>query len=280
MRKETHKIHQSTVALAFCNLDSWLHTPRTLIMFVAAVLTCFVESQKLFRTYSFDGYSLNIVESIFLLAYTGFNLLMSSMMFFVMISELPRQLSFQYYSLIRFSKRKWLNSQVLYCLGMVVAFLLALLLCAFVFCSYRAAWHPGWSPILRREIPSAYVWISESVVGNCSTVGALLAALVPIVGMWFTLSMFLLLMNLLGVAKLGLMAAAFALIADYISIQSDLPVSPMQYATLFSIDSHGSLTKTFVIMVVMYFVINALLYIIMWYRVKRMDLSFDPQKNV
>lgn len=58
-------------------------------MLIAAVLLCMVETQKLFRLYTIDGYSLHLVESVFLLAYTGFDILMSSMMCLVTISELP-----------------------------------------------------------------------------------------------------------------------------------------------------------------------------------------------
>ena len=75
--------------LATSNVDSWLHTPRTIVMLIAAVLLCMVETQKLFRLYTIDGYSLHLVESVFLLAYTGFDILMSSMMCLVTISELP-----------------------------------------------------------------------------------------------------------------------------------------------------------------------------------------------
>ena len=92
--------------LATSNVDSWLHTPRTIVMLIAAVLLCMVETQKLFRLYTIDGYSLHLVESVFLLAYTGFNILMSSMMFLVTISELPMQISFQYYSLVCKCQRK------------------------------------------------------------------------------------------------------------------------------------------------------------------------------
>ena len=132
--------------LATSNVDSWLHTPRTIVMLIAAVLLCMVETQKLFRLYTIDGYSLHLVESVFLLAYTGFNILMSSMMFLVTISELPMQISFQYYSLVRVTRRKWINSQVLYCLSMVVMFLLLLTACSFAFCLGKATWKIGWSP--------------------------------------------------------------------------------------------------------------------------------------
>ena len=131
--------------LATSNVDSWLHTPRTIVMLIAAVLLCMVETQKLFRLYTIDGYSLHLVESVFLLAYTGFNILMSSMMFLVTISELPMQISFQYYSLVRVTRRKWINSQVLYCLSMVVMFLLLLTACSFAFCLGKATWKIGCS---------------------------------------------------------------------------------------------------------------------------------------
>ncbi|MEG1013566.1 MAG: hypothetical protein RSE58_13060 [Clostridia bacterium] len=269
----------SIVVLATSNMDSWLHTPRTIVMLVAAVLLCFVETQKLFRNYSIEGYSLNMAESIFLLAYTGFNILMSSMMFLVTISELPKQISFQYYSLVRVTRRKWLNSQVLYCLSMVLIFLLLLLACSFIFCIGGAAWQTDWSPLMTNGVPGVYAFLSNFLTESFSPLGALAMALLPVAGMWFTLSMFLLFMSLFGYAKLGLMISAFALIIDYISIQSSLPVSPMQYATLLSIDNSGNFIGAFVTMISVYVVLNALLYAAMCYKVSRMDLHFNSQKT-
>ena len=74
MHKNTRLGKHSVQALSSYNFDSWMHTPRTLVMFVAAILLCFVESKKLFRAYSIDGNSLNLTESVFLLASTGFNM--------------------------------------------------------------------------------------------------------------------------------------------------------------------------------------------------------------
>lgn len=66
MHKNTRLGKHSVRALSSYNFDSWMHTPRTLVMFVAAILLCFVESRKLFRAYSIDGNSLNLTESVFL----------------------------------------------------------------------------------------------------------------------------------------------------------------------------------------------------------------------
>lgn len=266
--------------LATSNVDSWLHTPRTIVMLIAAVLLCFVETQKLFRLYSITDDSLHMVESVFLVAYTGFNILMSSMMFLVTISELPKQIPFQYYLLMRVTRRKWLNSQVLYCLSMVIVFLLLLTICTFAFCLGSTAWQTGWSPLMTNDVPGVYTFLSDFLVHSFSPSIALILALLPVVGMWFTLSMFLLLTSLFGAANLGLMTAAFVLIVDYISIQTSLPISPMQYAMLSSIDGSGNFPKAFATMLLLYVVLNALFYAAMWCRVKHIDLHFNTQKTV
>ena len=85
--------------------------------------------------------------------------------------------------------------------------------------------------------------------------------------------MFILLMNIFDLGKLGLIIVAFALIADYISIQSSLPFSSMQYSTLLSIDSSGNGAKSFAIMIVLFMVVNSITYIIMRIRVSKMDLN-------
>lgn len=273
MHKSTRLGKHSVRALSSYNFDSWMHTPRTLVMFVAAILLCFVESRKLFRAYSIDGNSLNLTESVFLLASTGFNILLSSMLFLVMVNELPQKISFQYYALLRSSRKQWLNSQVLYCVEMVLAFLAILLFCSYAFCACNAAWKAGWSPIMEDESYGTYRWVSELLISNFSPFSALLIALIPIAWTWFTITMFILLMNIFDLGKLGLIIVAFALIADYISIQSSLPFSSMQYSTLLSIDSSGNGAKSFAIMIVLFMVVNSITYIIMRIRVSKMDLN-------
>lgn len=273
MHKNTRLGKHSVRALSSYNFDSWMHTPRTLVMFVAAILLCFVESRKLFRAYSIDGNSLNLTESVFLLASTGFNILLSNMLFLVMVNELPQKISFQYYALMRSSRKQWLNSQVLYCVEMVLAFLAILLFCSYAFCACNAAWKAGWSPIMEDESYGTYRWVSELLISNFSPFSALLIALIPIAWTWFTITMFILLMNMFDLGKLGLIIVAFALIADYISIQSSLPFSSMQYSTLLSIDSSGNGAKSFAIMIVLFMAVNSITYIIMRIRVSKMDLN-------
>ena len=123
------------------------------------------------------------------------------------------------------------------------------------------------------ESYGTYRWVSEFLISNFSPFSALLIALIPIVWTWFTITMFILLMNMFDLGKLGLIIVAFALIADYLSIQSSLPFSSMQYSTLLSIDSSGNGTKSFAIMIVLFIVVNSITYIIMRIRVSKMDLN-------
>ena len=133
---------------------------------------------------------------------------------------------------------------------------------------------------MTNDIPGVYAFLSDFLLRSFSPSGALAVALIPVIGMWFTLSMFVLLMSLFGAAKFGLMAAAFALIVDYISIQTSLPISPMQYATLSPIEGGGNFQKDFVTMLIFYVVLNALFYAAMCYRVKHMDLHFTTRKTI
>ena len=70
------------------------------------------------------GYKVHLGETLFTCLNSGFNLIMTSVAFLVMISEIPKRVSYQKYVLIRLSREKWLLSLIVFCIGIVAFFLL------------------------------------------------------------------------------------------------------------------------------------------------------------
>lgn len=278
MKNKLRQSGRSTLMLASCNMGTWFHTPRTLITLVCAAVICFIEMSKIFHPFSLAGYKPNLLECLFLISSFGFNILLSGMMFLVMISELPKRIAFQNYAIIRVSRKQWLHSQVLYCLSMVLVFLLLLCLTAFVLCAGRAAWDTGWSELIVSQGASAFRWMSQYTLDRFTPFGAFCASLLPIASLWFTLSMYLLMMNLFGMEKLGIIPAAFLLTADYICVQSQLPFRPMAYATFNNIDN-GCFWESYLIMIAINVVLNVGFYVAMRIKVQKMDIRFDPEQN-
>ncbi len=263
----------SIAAMAFSNLDAWLRTPRTLMMVLTVFFVCFIETTKAFRSLTLGQNTLYLSESVFVLAYYGFNNLLSSMIFLVMISEIPRKIPFQNCLVFRGGKLKWLAAQVLYCLCAVAVFLLLLVIFSFFFSLFRADGHSGWSPLVRGDVPEGYPFISREMVENHSPFVATLLALLPYGAFLFTISVFLLASGLFNASKLGLLIVAGCIFLDYISVQNPLPFLPVQYATLQNLEMAEALPAV----LLGYALFNAVLFLAMAMKVRHTDLTFGGQ---
>ncbi|MEG0494032.1 MAG: hypothetical protein RR696_12635, partial [Clostridia bacterium] len=102
--------------MAAANFDSWIHSPRTVIMAITIIMLCLLEMMRQADALNSTGVFFNTLESVYLLFSGNLSIVMASALFFVMVSELPRKISFQNSMLIRTTRKRWLLSQILYCL--------------------------------------------------------------------------------------------------------------------------------------------------------------------
>ena len=122
--KHDHAVTQ----MALSNLDAWVNSPRVLSMIVCMVVYCIMQGVVDQAGFWVAGIELQLTlpEKLFVKLYNSFYN-MGSLLFLVMVSEIPRRIPFQHMMLIRSTRRKWITSQCLYCALMVM--LTILLLC-------------------------------------------------------------------------------------------------------------------------------------------------------
>ena len=122
--KHDHAVTQ----MALSNLDAWVNSPRVLSMIVCMVVYCVMQGVVDQGGFWVAGIELQLTlpEKLFVKLYNSFYN-MGSLLFLVMVSEIPRRIPFQHMMLIRSTRRKWITSQCLYCALMVM--LTILLLC-------------------------------------------------------------------------------------------------------------------------------------------------------
>lgn len=218
---------------------------------------------------------LNTIEMVFVLAYEGFNFLLCCMFFFVTINEMPRRIAFQYDMLFRTDKRKWLTSQIYYCIATVLVYLCFLLLIAFVMSLCFAPWGTQWEGIPKLENVGVFGWITFDIVKNCSPLEAIILSLLPISFPLITISLFLLLSSLIGAGRIGILTVCFCIFADYISVQNSLPFSLTQYASLYALSTNEDVFKALFSMCIVYALIDIALYMIMRRIVSHADFNFQ-----
>lgn len=106
------------------DMSLWLHSMRTSLMLVFILLMNFMLVRSNATMIGMYGYKVYLGETLFTCLNSGFNLIMTSVAFLVMISEIPKRVSYQKYVLIRLSRGKWLLSLIVFCIGIVAFFLL------------------------------------------------------------------------------------------------------------------------------------------------------------
>lgn len=112
---------RSMFRMALSNLDAWLNSPRVLLMALCVIVYGVMLAVGDRQGFWAAGISvpLTLPEKLFVNLYNSFYN-MGSLLFLVMVSEVPRRIPFQHVMLIRSTRRKWVASQCLYCAMMVL----------------------------------------------------------------------------------------------------------------------------------------------------------------
>lgn len=280
MRNKREKAMKPIMTMASVNLDSWLHSSRTVIMLICAVLLCLLEAGKTLETYRNMDIILNLGETIYVLFSYGVNIFMSSVIFFVMISEIPRRVCFQNYTLIRSTRKKWLSAQILYCVFMVLLTLALLGVCILIFSSWSTVASLDWSDNARID-SGAYLAsqgvVPEYVRSKFNIFSGTLYAAMPLFFFWFTLSMIILLFGIFGAPTVGILVCAFLLLAHFIGSFSLNFRYPIQYAMVQALDPDTYGPSLYRNTIIAYIGINAILILIMYIKISHFDLLFDSE---
>ena len=149
-KRKRGNIFSSTAAMIQGNLDAFWRTPRTLLMMVFIVCCCFLTVRGYATGLARKNYTMNMEESIAWFLMTGFNSFnLTSVTFLIMVSELPRRIPFQQYTLIRSTRVRWIVAQMLYCLLLVVLMLVVLIALTTLMLIPVVVQGKGWSDNVR-----------------------------------------------------------------------------------------------------------------------------------
>ena len=263
----------------------WVHSPRTIIAlaFVVMMTTMYTRGQR--AIYEEVGYALHLGEMVFASVNQGFHLLNTSIGFLVMISEIPKRISWQKYALIRQSRGQWLTSLVVFSAIISALFLAAMLLSAALCSLPYAAPGGGWSDLERLAADPDYSYeiqfTSEYIRALSPLAACALAAAVQL-GYYMTLTLTVLAFALFDCGNVGVMICVL-LVTSHITLLAELfpgIVLPGLYGTLSNIasqaygDEIGAALRT----LGGYGAVMAALIAVMAARVQRMDLRFEGRE--
>ena len=262
---------RSAWEIAGYNFHDLLFSPRTLMLLVAACMLTVVRVDNLCRTAAFYAMAMNVSEVTFFYAFIGFHTMMCGMIFFVMISEIPRRISFQHYAMMRSGKLAWLNGQVLYCVGTVLLFAGCMVLFSVMTACGKAPLGVGWTGSFRLPDVQIAFPVPDWMLDRWSPLTATLYSLIPPMLLWLSITMVMMTFGLYGMPKVGFFLVSFLLIIAYIYIQTDPPFTLEDIATVRFMypTSAGDILPT----VGGYLLFNGVLYGLMAARVTRYDLA-------
>lgn len=234
---------KSILAIAWVNYESWVWSPRTVLMPVFIAAICYLQMCGYESILQSTGFGMHYIETMFYEFSFGCNMPMTTALFLIMVSELPRRMIFQQYILIRSHRWHWLAAQILYCLMMVLTMLAVIFLFMTTFALPLVTPGEGWSDMERIAagvIEPEMTLIDLSIIHQFSPAAALIAAMIPVFCFWFTMVLVILLFGIWGHAVIGLMIYASLMVA-HVTIYFEcfpFPVRlPMHYATLMNIMS-------------------------------------------
>lgn len=149
MPEKKERFGQGILSMALANFDSWVHSPRTVLMLLFIIAICYLQMCGYKMTLNETGYTMHMGETLFYEFNFGCNMPMTTALFLIMVSELPRKIAYQQYSLIRSSRWKWMVAQILYCFMMVAAMVALILICIAIQALQVVTPGRGWSDIIR-----------------------------------------------------------------------------------------------------------------------------------
>ena len=101
-------------AALYGHFSLWAHSLRTILMLIFALMMNYMLVRSEGARVMNAGYQVHMGEMLFSYLHQGFNMIMASLAFFVMMSEIPKQVPYQKYSTLRMTRRRWLASLMLF----------------------------------------------------------------------------------------------------------------------------------------------------------------------
>ena len=264
------------------HLSLWAHSLRTILMAAFILLMTYMLVRSYAHSVTVNQFRVHLGETLFSYLNTGFNLIMTSVAFLVMMSELPKRVSYQQYALMRLSRRKWLASLVVFCIGIVFVFIVLMLALSALFSLSFVTPGGGWSDLERLAADSnyeheVYQYVAAYIRSMTPFAACLLAGTI-LFFFWLTLAFLILLFSLWGAPNFGVVLGVSLLLLNITVLFENLPgiKLPSQFATLGAVSAQVYEHKIrFALWVIAGYVgVDALMIALMAARVQRMDIQF------
>ena len=220
--------------IALANLDAWVRSPRVVAMLLCLLVYCAMEALADAQMMQVRGVAitLTVPELIFIKLNNGFYL-MATLLFLVMISEIPRRINYQNYMLMRATRSRWVLGQCLYCLWLVLLTILVLVVFYAAMASISSGWGGGFTEnalIAQGQYEEYESLVPQFVRYGMTPWTACLLAAVPLFFFWMTMVLIILVLGLMGQPLLGPMIYGVLLMAQVTIFWEALPASfPLPY---------------------------------------------------
>lgn len=259
----------------------WAYSLRTIMMTVFILLMTYMLVRSTENSIQVNRFDVHLGETLFSYVNMGFNMIMTSVALMVMMSEIPKRVSYQNYMVFRLSRRKWLISMVAFCISIVFVFVVLMFAFSAILSITFVTPGEGWSDLERLALDENYAFemqfVDEYIRILHPATACMLAAFIVFL-FWITLALLILLFSLCNMQNFGIVFCVSLLLLNITILFESLPgvKLPSHFATLNAITSQVYKHKfQFVAKVIGgYLLLDVLLLIMMFTRVRIMDVRF------
>lgn len=259
----------------------WTHSLRTICAVIFILLMTYMLTMSTGNSVGRQQIDVHMGETLFSYANSGFNLIMTSAALMVMMSDLPKRVSYQTYAIVRLSRIKWLLSLIVFSVGTVLIFTVLMLGFSALFSLPFIAPGRGWSDLERLAEDPSYineVQYVASYIKVLQPAEACILAVTILVLFWISMAFVILLFSLYGASNVGVVFGVFVLSLHITILFESLPAIklPGHFATLGAIVSQVEENKLQYVEKVIggYILLDVFLILLMIVRVKNMDIRF------
>lgn len=279
---------QASSALLRGQMSDWIHSPRTIIMTVIILLLTYLYANGYKGMLESSNLTSYAGEAFYVYLSSGFgNITLTSALFLIMVSEIPRRIAFQNDMLIRSSRGKWLRSQILFCFVVVVLMIVLMSIFSMALTTPSLSPGTGWSDLDRIAADPDVAFEMQLVpeyIRSIQPWQASLYALAILFAFWFVMVQVILVFSLAGKPNFGLILYVFLLVLHVTIMWERIPGfrSPANYATLSAVASlypDEELKKTPIVLAV-YAIVSLGLTGLMHLQVRTMDMRFIGKDGI
>ncbi len=284
-----HRRLRAMFSLLGGQMSDWLHSPRTAIMGLAILMLTYVYTRSYNGMLENSALTSHAGEAFYVYLSTAFgNVTLTSALFLIMISEIPRRIPFQNVMLIRSSRLKWLRSQILFCFAVVALMMALMIVFSMALTIPYLSPGSGWSDLERIAAdPDAAlsVQLVPEYIRAIPPFQASLVAAAILFAFWFTMTLVILLCSLAGRPNLGLTLYVFLLVLHVTVMWEYLPpglrIMPVNFSTVAGVASlypdHELEAISIVLMA--YAALDLCLMGVMRLQVRFMDMRFTEKEK-